>query len=130
MIEQNLSLQWEAVSNLLLSWGVVPLSWWHHGAAGAVCPYPCHSGTSGALLSCTCSVVMVSPPGCEEVHQGKRDQEPTGGGVCPKASSLQMDLRVIDVCSISGKDVILPFGKSNWINLAVLFGHRKASLAL
>lgn len=60
---------------------------------------------------------MGSPPECEKVHQGQRNQELLRADVCPKASSLQMDLRqvaalrVIDICSISGKDVYLALWK-------------------
>lgn len=63
------------------------------------------------------SVFMVSPLECDKAHQGKRNQELSLGDVCLKASSLQMNLRqvaarrVIDICSILGKDVDLALWK-------------------
>lgn len=63
------------------------------------------------------SLIMASPLECDKAHQGKRNRELSLGDVCLKASSPQMDLRrvaargVIDICSISGKDVDLALWK-------------------
>lgn len=105
--------------------------------ARGLCPCPCHSGSSSAQLSCT--TVLLSWGLLQGVRRFTKDkgirnsfvlmsaQKPV---LCRWISGRWRHSEWLIFVVFRGKTFILLFGKSNWINLAVLFGHRKASLAL